>query len=139
MGLFAWNDAYFLGLPVVDNEHQALFVVADQLNEAISRGEGTRAVKNIATRLVSAISSHFEHEEALMHHYRYPDVEDHADEHRLLMERMLKVKKLLDAGALTIPSDTLPFFRNWMDRHIRKYDLAAVRHIRANDMAVLES
>jgi hemerythrin-like metal-binding protein len=139
MGLFAWNDAYLLGLALVDNEHRALFAIADQLNEAISRGEGTWAVKNLAVRLVSAITTHFEHEEALMHHYRYPDMDDHADEHRVMAERMLKMKKLLDAGALTIPPDTLPFLRNWMDRHIRKFDQPTVRHIRANDMAVLGS
>jgi len=139
MGLFAWNDAYVLGLPLIDNEHRALFAAADELSDAVARGDGTRAVKNLFTRLSSTLTTHFEHEEALMRHYRYPDVEDHLDEHRTVLDRMTRAQKNLEAGALNIPSDILQFLRNWMDRHIRKYDQAAVRHIRANSMAVLGS
>jgi hemerythrin-like metal-binding protein len=134
MGLFTWNEGYLLGVPLIDSEHKKLFAIADELNEAVIHGDNTRTQKNLLTRFIDNLVTHFEHEEGLMSHYRYPDVEDHADEHRALAAQMTKTKQKLDAGAIALPADTMKSLRNWFDRHIRRNDQLAVRHIRENDM-----
>ncbi|MGA2183462.1 MAG: bacteriohemerythrin [Bryobacteraceae bacterium] len=139
MGIFTWNDGYLLGVPIIDSEHKTLFAIADELNESIIHGDNTRTQKNLLTRLINAFITHFEHEEGLMSHYQYPDLEDHADEHRTLSAQMIKLKQRLDAGALTIPMDAMQTLRNWFDRHIRRYDQLVVRHIRQNDMIGLRA
>jgi len=68
MGLFTWNDANLLGVRLLDIEHQTLFVLADELNEAIAHGENARTQKNHLNRLLQTLTTHFEHEEGLMRH-----------------------------------------------------------------------
>jgi len=139
MGMFTWNDRYLLGLPLFDSEHKTLFAIADELNEAVIHGDNTRTQKNLLTRFINTLVTHFEHEEGLMSHYRYQDMEDHTDEHRALTAQVMKLKQKLDAGAITIPLDAMKPVRDWFDRHIRRYDLLVVRHIRGNDMIGLSA
>lgn len=113
MGMFTWNDGYVPGVPLIDSEHKRLFAAADELNEAVIHGDNTRTQKNLLERLIASIVTHFEHEEGLMHHYRYPDMEDHADEHQALPAQMTTLKRKLDAGAITLPLDSLQSLRNW--------------------------
>jgi hemerythrin len=137
--MFTWNDAYLLGLPLFDSEHKTLFAFADELNEAVIHGETSRTQRDLLNRLINKLVNHFEHEEALMNHYRYPDVEEHADEHRAFTGQVMKLKRQLDAGAIALPLDALQPLRAWFDRHIRRYDHLAVRHIRQNDMIGLRA
>jgi len=134
MGMFTWNDGYLLGVPIIDSEHKALFALADELSESIIHGDNTRTQKNLLTRFSNALSTHFEHEEGLMAHYRYPDMEDHADEHRTFAAQILKLKQRLDAGAITLPPDAMQTVRTWFDRHIRRNDQLFARHIRHNEL-----
>jgi hemerythrin-like metal-binding protein len=137
--MFTWNDGYLLGVPIIDSEHKTLFAIADELNESVIHGDNTRMQKNLLTRLINAFVTHFEHEEGLMTHYRYPDLEDHADEHREFAARILKMKQKLDAGAITLPLDSMQTVRTWFDRHIRRNDQSLVRHIRQNDLIGLRT
>jgi len=137
MGLFTWNDANLLGVRLLDIEHQTLFVLADELNEAIAHGENARTQKNHLNRLLQTLTTHFEHEEGLMRHYRYPYVEEHAEEHSAFLSRMMQMKRRLDAGAITLPLDSLQSVKTWFDRHIRRQDQLVARHIRQHEMVGL--
>ena len=74
-----------------------------------------------------------------MNHYRYDDAEDHAAEHRQLIGQVLKLKQKLDGGPVGLSLDSMQPLRNWADRHIRRYDQLAARHIRQNEMAGLSA
>ena len=139
MGMFTWNDAYLLGVRLFDSEHRTLFALAHELNEAVIHGENTWAQKNLLNRFVNTLLTHFEHEEELMRHYRYSDLEEHTDEHQELAAQMLKMKQRLEAGAISIPLDFTESVRNWFDRHIRRYDQLAARHTHHNELIGLEA
>jgi len=137
MGFFTWNDAYVLGVRLFDSEHKMLFALADELNEAIARGENARTQRNLMNRFLGALQTHVEHEEALMKHYGFADTEDHALEHRDIVSQVVRMKQKLDAGAIGLPLDSLSPLKSWFDRHIRHYDQTAARHIRQHEMAGL--
>jgi len=133
MGMFTWNDGYLLGVPIIDSEHRKLFALADEVNESVIHGDNTRTQKELLTRFLNALVLHFEHEEGLMNHYQYPDIEDHADEHSTFSAQMMRLKRQLEAGAITLPLDSMQTVRHWFDRHIRRYDHLLVRHIKTHD------
>ena len=133
MGMFMWNDGYLLGVSIIDSEHRKLFALADDVNEAVIHGDNTRKQKELLARFTDALVTHFEHEEGLMNHYQYPDMEDHVDEHAAFGTQVANMKRKLDAGAITLPLDAMQSVRNWLDRHIRRYDQLVVRHIKMND------
>jgi hemerythrin-like metal-binding protein len=137
--MFVWNDGYLLGVPLLDSEHRKLFAFADELNEAVIHGDNSHAQKKLLDRLVSTLVTHFEHEEGLMTHYRYPDMEDHVEEHQTITGQVMKLKQRMDAGAIALPMDALQPLRHWFDRHIRRYDQLVVRHIRQNDLVGLDA
>jgi hemerythrin-like metal-binding protein len=131
--MFTWNEGYLLGVSIIDSEHRKLFALADAVNEAVIHGDNTRAQKTLLTNFINALVTHFEHEEGLMNHYQFPDIEDHTDEHGAFTAQVLAMKRKLDAGAITLPLDAMQSVRNWFDRHIRRYDQLLVRHIKTND------
>jgi hemerythrin-like metal-binding protein len=133
MGMFTWNEGYTLGVSIIDSENKKLFSIAEQLNESVAHGDNTRTQKGLLTNFINTLITHFEHEEGLMHHYQYPDIEDHVDQHRAFAAQMTKMNARLEAGAISLPLESLQTVRNWFDRHIRKYDQLLVRHIKTND------
>jgi hemerythrin-like metal-binding protein len=131
--MLAWNEGYTLGMSITDSENKKLVAIAEQLNESVAHGDNARTQKGLLTNFISTLITHFEREEGLMHHYQCPDTEDHVDEHRAFAAQMTKMNAGFEAGAITLPLESLQTLRNWFDRHIRKYDQMLVRHIKTND------
>ena len=81
MNPFAWKDDYSVGCPDIDDEHNALFRMAEQLFDAINNGTATSDLTTLFARLASYARFHFEDEEALMQRSGYPEYEQHRREH----------------------------------------------------------
>ncbi len=133
MGLFAWNEIYSLGHPQIDREHKALFSMADELHKAMLDGRGTETLTELLTRLADYTHVHFDHEEALMRAYRYPQMEQHMSLHRALTTQVQALKTKFAAGKIMITMEVMQFLRNWLDHHIRESDQLVAKHVRAHE------
>ena len=133
MELFSWHEKYSLEHPQIDKEHQALFVMAGQLHQAMLNGSGSAVMKDLLAKLINYTRVHFAHEEALMRHHQYRGLEAHAAEHRKLTEQVLDLQHKYEEGKLTITMETMQFLRGWLDHHILKSDQLVAQHIRAQE------
>ena len=80
-----WLPAYGSGSPLIDDQHRALFVHANELLEVALTSE-----KNLAgpvNALLEKIIQHFGDEEMVYAKAGYPALEDHARQHRNLIDR----------------------------------------------------
>jgi hemerythrin len=127
---FVWTEEYSLGQPDIDREHQALFRMARELNEAMLRGDAREELAGLFARLVAYTNFHFGNEEALMRAANYPDAASHAREHDRLTAKVAALEREFERGKATVTAETMDFLRRWLDHHILGTDQRVARHIR---------
>ncbi len=65
----------------INQEHRHLNVLANQLIDALSRGENETAIQRRLHEMMDHLANHFDHEEELLKEKGYPDLEQHAQKH----------------------------------------------------------
>jgi hemerythrin-like metal-binding protein len=66
MTTFQWTADYAVGVRQIDEEHQRLFALAEEMHRAMLEGEGKAILQALLAGLVAYTSYHFAHEEQLM-------------------------------------------------------------------------
>ena len=126
---FVWKDGYSFGQPDIDREHQALFRIAQELNEGVERGDAQEKLAGIFARLVAYTRFHFSNEEELMRRSNYPDVAGHVAEHNRLTAKVAALERQFEASDAMVTADTMEFLRRWLDHHILGTDQKVARHL----------
>jgi hemerythrin-like metal-binding protein len=126
-----WADVLGIGLPILDEQHKQLFAVADDLLNAIARGEGEAALKDTFERLKAYTRYHFKEEEAYMTRIGYPGESEHTAEHVLLLIRVNTLWRLIESGQIVSPRGISLFVNDWIVEHIMHKDAMIGEYARA--------
>jgi hemerythrin len=103
----------------------------NQLDINIGVNQAATCVADLLHALLSCISFHFAHEEALMAAYGYPELAQHQLLHEALIAETTRLGQRatsVDAGVVAL--EIRAFVRDWLLRHIREEDLRYAAHIR---------
>jgi len=76
-----WTEENSVYLPELDEEHQTMFRLLQELRRAVVEGEEAARLKLRAKHLADEITSHFRHEERMMREAQYPQAEWHKRQH----------------------------------------------------------
>lgn len=125
---FIWLDEYKIGNDIIDQEHQYLFDLANQIVAPYNDQQKTH--QNVLT-LYHYVREHFSHEEALMKQHDYPGYEDQVKEHELLAKRLDEISAGILRGEIK-PDDVMKFMRNWLLDHILGKDMLLGEFFRKN-------
>lgn len=87
----SWRKAFECGHPVIDAQHRHLFVLCNELINAVLSQQSDVDVEWLIEELIDHISDHFCTEEALLAKTRHPLSSEHQDVHRVLL---IKAKDL---------------------------------------------
>lgn len=120
--MFEWKSQYSVGIASIDGQHQNLFRLAEELYKAMNAGQGKAALSRILDRLVQYTTVHFAHEERLMGLHRYPEIADHAAEHRSLTKQVLAFQADFEKGKALMTIQVLQFLKDWLQHHIAESD-----------------
>ncbi|MBY0431420.1 MAG: bacteriohemerythrin [Rhodospirillales bacterium] len=121
---FQWSEALSVGVDAVDNDHRILINLIRDLNEATRQGQGGDVVGSVLGALVDYTSLHFQREEGLMRSLGYPESEQHAALHVMLVRQVDELRRLHAAGAnLHIDREVLLFLKLWLRNHILGTDM----------------
>jgi hemerythrin len=85
-----WTSTLSVGVPELDEQHQALFRRIDRLLDAVLHHDRSEA-ERLLTWLHGYVKDHFAAEERLMAEVVYPDAERHVQEHREFARRLAQV------------------------------------------------
>ncbi len=125
MALIEWKDEYSVSVNRFDREHQKLFSLLNELNDAMGKGQGRFVVQGVLQQLMNYTRQHFASEEAAMRSVGFPGLASHIAEHRELTAKVEKFSAEYSKGDTSITIDVLYFLRDWLDHHIlttdRKY------------------
>ena len=101
------TPSFLLDYESLDQEHQHLADIINQIVKAIDNDEGEKC-EGLVSGLVKSSKEHFSNEEALLIKIGYPNVKKHQDHHKSLnakMDHMIEFAKM--AGENQIARDSL--------------------------------
>lgn len=115
-----WGSEHRLGVPAMDEEHEALFNALASLDESIE--EDWEHAEVALSDVLEATEAHFRHEEQMMREVGFRGLEAHRVEH----ERLLADLEGLCAHAQQLAT---PLFKHllhkWLVHHLQTYDRTA--------------
>jgi hemerythrin-like metal-binding protein len=121
MAFFEWDESISLGIPIIDEQHKALFGWINTLNEAVNNGDGSEAVGEVIWKLITYVTEHFSEEERMMLSWNYPDIVAHRKEHDQFVERLRKIQvEFIDGDEMS--KNVLDFMVDWLVSHIKGTD-----------------
>lgn len=119
----AWCSGLLFGIEQIDEQHMALFMLIDKLDEALNQRDRALTIHEILGRLEHWAKIHFAVEEALMGIMKFPDLPLHQACHQAFMNKLHKKKQIALKDDVTIL--TAEWLRAWLKEHIdiedRKY------------------
>jgi len=123
MAQIAWSERLCVGIQEVDDEHQNLVAVLNQLEEAMRTGKGTRVMGEILAKLIDYTQIHFENEEKFMAECEYPKFKLHQAQHRQLVEKVEKFQSKFQKTGKRITKEMMEFLTYWLTNHILVDDM----------------
>jgi hemerythrin len=131
---FTLDQTFLTGLPRIDQQHQQLVSLINDLEQAVRSGTAEAMIKSVLQELVRYVGNHFADEEALMMRHNFPGLAEHCREHDFYVTRLGNIQEhFLDGEALS--RTTLDFLLEWLSRHIKGTDMVYAAFIREHERA----
>lgn len=121
MNLVVWSDRLSVGVPEIDDQHQELVQILNDVSEVLS--STPTEVEPLLVRLVDYTNEHFRDEEALMRESGYPLLAGHEREHIELAAQVLEIRqRMVRNTSPTLVYELLGLLRMWLTNHIQGAD-----------------
>lgn len=117
---FYWNRNFEIGLPSVDQQHQMLVELINDLAQAIEGGAQLPEVHQLTEALMSYAVNHFSEEEQFLAQAPLPEAEKvrHRAAHRSFVEKVQQQTQREDLLEAEVAQGTLEFLTTWLVSHI---------------------
>lgn len=120
--LVEWTDALSIGIEEVDQQHQKLVGMLNDLNRAMHEHHGSAEARKVLDRLAEYTRIHFATEEGVMRLMKYPGFAIHKGQHEQLLSEVVALQEKLDNKQASITFELLHFLKVWLSKHITESD-----------------
>ena len=122
MTLIDWDESMSVNIAEIDQQHQQLIAIINDLFDAMTEGKGKDVLEEIVNGLISYTQLHFKTEEQYFDRFGYPDSNSHKIEHADFIQKISSFKEGVDRRQLGLSSEVLNFLSGWLKNHILKTD-----------------
>lgn len=129
MAYLCWNDSLSVNVPVIDEQHQQLVRLINQLHHAMTAGQGSRVLRETLDGLVDYAQVHFADEERYFDASAYPDSAVHKRQHLDFVERVAEFRQAASMGEPMLSLDLMDFLAEWLVEHIQGTDKSYVPYV----------
>lgn len=121
---FEWNEDLATGIEKIDNEHREVFKQINKLLDAMDKGRGAYAIREVLVFLEHYATTHFTEEENYMVEHSYEGFHTQRAAHsQFIKDFYLLKKELLQSGMnLHLVVKTEQVLGNWLINHIKVED-----------------
>jgi len=130
MKIAIWKPEYSVGVKLIDEDHQKLFDLLNQLFESMKKGKGKEVINGIISELERYTVFHFGREESYFRITNYPLAPQHIEQHLYFKLKVAELKKDVASNKGTVAPDALGFLSDWLRNHILKSDKAYEEHFK---------
>ncbi|MCX7793593.1 MAG: bacteriohemerythrin [Thermodesulfovibrionales bacterium] len=117
-----WDNKYKVDIIEIDAQHQRLFILYNNLVEAMYRGVGMKELGNVLNELLEYTVIHFMTEEAYMEKFKYPELESHRSAHKGFREKVYNLHKDFTEGKPVLTAEVVEYVRDWLKQHVLNVD-----------------
>jgi hemerythrin-like metal-binding protein len=122
MALVEWQGCYSVGNERIDQQHQRLVGLINQLGEAMDTGAERPTLMKILNSLAGYTKTHFSEEERLMEERGYPELASHKEEHVVLNRRLADFYREFYTTSRPQSAEVMVFLQGWLYNHILEKD-----------------
>jgi hemerythrin-like metal-binding protein len=133
MRLFKWTKANACFVPEIDDEHRAIYRVADELQQSLTVAAPEFEILEILHRLIATAEDHMLHEEGLMRSTRYDAKAWHQQQHDALRKRLRQFVPRVEGGDRQAALALIEFLSKWLKDHTALADRMLGAHLRNQD------
>lgn len=126
-----WTQALSVGVAEIDEQHQKLFSIIQQLRQAPGEELDKKSLLTVLSELVDYSDYHFRTEDNYMIDNSYPLFMSHRKEHLAFIKKTGEFIAALQKDETALPEDILGYLCNWWEQHIVNSDLKYARYIRS--------
>lgn len=119
--LIVWSNSYSVGVPQMDQEHQRLVEIINNLYSAMQSGRSKDIIGTILDELVNYTKTHFSHEEKLMKDASYGGYNDQKRAHEALVGQLDEIIAKYRSGT-ALGQEIMNFLKGWLINHIQGLD-----------------
>lgn len=134
--MIAWDPSLSIGIQEIDQQHQAIIGLINELEA--QQGSHDLTIADKALRFLREyLNSHFDLEYELMLDLGYPELERHQQQHELFINHVIFFEIENEFGVVTavMLRDILAFLQDWFFRHIDTEDRALGAFVRNQAMS----
>lgn len=124
MALIDWKPEFSVGIDDVDQEHQELIALINEVYESLKRKDVTKSqVTDGLGEIHARIAAHFALEEYIMQQARYDRLTEHKADHDLLLGDIVDIIERYEADAYFKYEEVLSeHLRDWFTVHFQTHD-----------------
>jgi hemerythrin len=119
-----WSAEYSVGIAKIDEQHQDLFGMINELQFLLMRDWNRDMVKDSFERFLKKITEHFNDEECYMELFNYPSKTTHQHYHQELLLKANDVLSRLNAQSMSLTADIADYLEIWLTHHVEGPDRA---------------
>ena len=116
--LIIWTEAYRIDNAIIDEQHQQLIQIINELYAAFLHGKAHYIVEKIIDDLFQYTIFHFGTEERLLQRINFPYFSAHLQEHKKFIERVEAFKNGISRSETVLTYEVMNFLRDWLQTHI---------------------
>ena len=118
----SWDPGYSVGIQGIDEEHQKLLTLINNLQTAVLYPTGESFERQALSELVDYTKYHFEREEKLMRENDYPDFEPHKRQHEEMIAKVSEYLSAYERDREATIDDLTAYLKSWLINHIAGTD-----------------
>lgn len=118
MPLIQWNSGYSVKVGEIDQQHQKLINMINELNDAMTKGKGNEILGKIIDGLIAYTQAHFSKEEILFDKLNYPDAAAHKAEHAAFVKKVSDFRDGFQKKQMSVTISVIDFLSDWLTKHI---------------------
>ena len=117
-----WDQSFSTSIPTFDDQHKKLFVMINELNEAMQQKRSRDVIGSVLQGLIAYTETHFAAEEEVFRKTGYPETDLHCQLHRDLVQKALGLQEQFKSGQMVLTQDVIEFLQEWLVKHIKGTD-----------------
>lgn len=124
--MFNWNEDYALGIKEIDEQHQHLFAIGNELYELLNTSKDDDIyddIMEIVEKLKAYTLFHFNTEERYFEQFGYDNKEAHLHEHSIFVDKLETIDfHAVDQEQRKHAMSILKMIIDWIFKHIHGSD-----------------
>lgn len=123
MGFSDWTPQFTVNHPTMDEHHQKIFKLVNQLHEGIFAKKAKEVLGEILNALIDYTELHFAEEELIMRQHNFSGYAQHKAAHEWLLAQVHEFERKYSAGDNTFTPEMFHFLvSDWLVKHILGMD-----------------